>query len=194
MIIFSQAWIILTTINNVLSGTPSAVQSLATATLRFQPFLLKIWNLNVKVTTNALIKISIVNDHDHYEQDSWVAGYFRDCNGQSNGQVSPDHHHHCHHHTGLPHQYLDVGHDADPEQALEGGVIREEALEAASSQGQSLVSAEYLGISQVDWKIALWINFLIGYALSYCCYTVLVSVYEKSLKLRNSSQYSFNHV
>ena len=92
-------------------------------------------------------------DRDHCYQDSWEAGYFRDCNGQSNGQVSLIHHHHSHQHTVLhllPHQYLDVSHDADPEQALEGGVIREEALEAASNQGQSLVSAEYLGISQVD--------------------------------------------
>merc|ERR1712141_519997 len=57
-----------------------------------------------------------------HPKDSWVAGYFRDCNGQSNGQ------------------------------ALEGGVIREEAMEAASNQGQSLVSAEYLGISQEIWE------------------------------------------
>merc|ERR1712192_128299 len=57
-----------------------------------------------------------------HPKDSWVAGYFRDCNGESNGQ------------------------------ALEGGVIREEALEAASNQGQSLVSFEYLGISQEIWE------------------------------------------
>merc|ERR1712088_1292113 len=57
-----------------------------------------------------------------HPKDSWVAGYFRDCNGQSNGQ------------------------------ALEGGVIRLEAMEAASNQGQSLVSAEYLGISQEIWE------------------------------------------
>merc|ERR1712088_52813 len=57
-----------------------------------------------------------------HPKDSWVAGYFRDCNGQSKGQ------------------------------ALEGGVILEEALEAASNQGQSLVSAEYLGISQEIWE------------------------------------------
>merc|ERR1711953_1570218 len=57
-----------------------------------------------------------------HPKDSWVAGYFRDCNGQSNGQ------------------------------ALEGGVIRGEAMEAASNQGQSLVSAEYLGISQEIWE------------------------------------------
>merc|ERR1712233_214772 len=57
-----------------------------------------------------------------HPKDSWIAGYFRDCNGQSNGQ------------------------------ALEGGVIREEAVEAASNQGQSLVSAEFLGISQEIWE------------------------------------------
>ena len=34
-------------------------------------------------------------------------------------------------------------------QALEGGVIREEALEAASNQGQAAVDAQFLGISQV---------------------------------------------
>ena len=33
--------------------------------------------------------------------------------------------------------------------ALEGGVIREEALEAASNQGQAAVDAQFLGISQV---------------------------------------------
>ena len=85
-------------------------------------------------------------DQHHCDQESWEAGYFRDCNGERNGQVSPNHpHHHCHHHLHpLPHQHQNV------RQALEGGVIREEALEAASNQGQSLVSAEYLGISQVE--------------------------------------------
>ena len=97
---------------------------------------------------NIMILISIDRD-----QESWEAGYFRDCNGESNGQVSPNHHHHCHLHCHLhchihplPHQHQNV----DPRQALEGGVIREEALEAASNQGQSLVSAQYLGISQVQ--------------------------------------------
>ena len=45
-------------------------------------------------------------------------------------------------------------------QALEGGVIREEAMEAASNQGQSLVSAEYLGISQVEENELLGICFI----------------------------------
>merc|ERR1712012_1335558 len=57
-----------------------------------------------------------------HPKDSWIAGYFRDCNGQSNGQ------------------------------ALEGGVIREEALEAASNQGQAAVDAQFLGISQEVWE------------------------------------------
>ena len=45
-------------------------------------------------------------------------------------------------------------------QALEGGVVREEAMEAASNQGQSLVSAEYLGISQVEENELLGICFI----------------------------------
>merc|ERR1712241_912992 len=57
-----------------------------------------------------------------HPKESWIAGYFRDCNGQSNGQ------------------------------ALEGGVIREEALEAASNQGQAAVDAQFLGISQEVWE------------------------------------------
>ena len=52
-------------------------------------------------------------------------------------------------------------HDNVP-QALEGGVVREEAMEAASNQGQSLVSAEYLGISQVEENelLQIWFNFI----------------------------------
>merc|ERR1711879_384720 len=52
--------------------------------------------------------------------DSWEKGYFRDCNGKSNGQP------------------------------LEGSVIKAEAEQAAL--GSSVITAEFLGITQEIWQ------------------------------------------
>merc|ERR1712115_194992 len=55
-----------------------------------------------------------------HSRDSWESGNFRDCNGVSNGQP------------------------------LEGGVIREEAIEAAKGDGK--VTPDFLGVSVQVWE------------------------------------------
>merc|ERR1711962_713986 len=55
-----------------------------------------------------------------HSRDSWESGNFRDCNGVSNGQP------------------------------LEGGVIREEAMEAAKGDGK--VTPDFLGVSVQVWE------------------------------------------
>ena len=60
-------------------------------------------------------------------------------------------------------------------QPLEGGVIRAEAEEAAQSQGQSQVTAQMLGVSQVQ-------SYSWGRLFpSMCCHLFLSSTFQLSL-------------